>query len=321
VAALRGDPRAPVTTAPARIVAGLLARRRADAGPLTLVPCDNLPGNGAALARVVRELAAAVDPDLVAWVDEQVATATTMVDRITPEPTDADRRAVREATGIDDLVPVATEPFSEWVLAGDFPGGRPAWETAGAVFTDDVTPFEERKLWLLNGAHSVMAYTGPLRGAATVDEAVADPVCRALVEGWWNACSGYLPLPPADVAAYRSALLRRFANPRIRHALSQIGTDGTQKLPVRFLPVLGRERAAGRLPEPVVTVLAAWVLTLRGDGGPVTDVRADELRALAAGPLPDAVPRVLAVLDAALPDDGELVAAVRASAAEWAPRR
>jgi fructuronate reductase len=290
--------------APARLLAGLRARRAADAGPLTVVPCDNLPGNGEVLANALRSSA---DPGLRAWMDEQLSVASTMVDRITPEPTDADRQAVRDATGVDDSCPVATEPFSEWVLAGDFPGGRPAWETAGAAFVPDVRPFEERKLWLLNGAHSLLAYVGLLRGHATVADAIADPACRGEVESWWDACAPYLSLPAEDVARYRTALLDRWTNPRIRHALQQIATDGSQKLPARFLPVLQRERAAGRLPESVVRVLAAWLVHL--DVGPVRDVRESELRPLLSGP--GAVPRVLAALDPWLADDAALVAAVQ----------
>jgi fructuronate reductase len=202
------------------------------------------------------------------------------------------------------------------VICGAFPGGRPAWESAGAVLTDDIAPFENRKLWLLNGAHSLLAYAGPIRGAATVDEAVADPTCAGWLQDWWDTCTPHLELPPDDLAAYRAALLERFANPRMRHALAQIASDGSQKLPVRILPVLARERAAGRLPSAAVTVLAAWVLHLRGAGAPVKDVRAAELAALAAGPLDDAVPRLLAAVDRALADDSELVAAVTAAAAD-----
>jgi fructuronate reductase len=308
------------TSAPHRLVAGLLARRAADAGPVTIVPCDNLPSNGAVLAAVLRDTAGAVDPSLLDWMERQVSVATTMVDRITPEPTDADRRAVLEATGVDDRSPVATEPFSEWVLAGDFPGGRPAWESAGAVVTDDVTPFEDRKLWLLNGAHSLLAYAGSVRGRTTVDEAIADAVCREWVEQWWNTCAPHLELPADDTARYRGALLARFAHPRVRHSLEQIAADGSQKLPVRLLPVLRRERASGRVPEAAARVLAAWVLHLAGVGVPVKDVRAAELRPLLAGGLSDGVPRVLAALDPSLGDDGELLASVSAAVQELRPR-
>jgi fructuronate reductase len=119
-----------------------------------------------------------------------------------------------------------------------------------------------------------------------------------------------LTLPEAEVAAYRAALLDRFANPRMHHRLEQIAADGSQKLPIRILPTLRRERSAGRLPQGAARVLAAWLCHLRGIGAPVTDARADQVVPLAAGPLPEAVPRVLATLDPPLADDSELVAAV-----------
>jgi fructuronate reductase len=321
LAGLRDDPRAPVVTGPARILAGLVARRAADAGPITLVPCDNLPDNGPVLARVVRDLAEAVDPALLDWLSSTVATATTMVDRITPRPTEADRAAVLAATGLDDSSPVVTEPFSEWVVSGAFPGGRPAWETAGAVLTVDVTPFEQRKLWLLNGGHSLLAYLGSHRGHATVADAMTDEHCVAALQQWWTVCVPRLAIDRVEAEAYCAALLDRFANPRMRHALAQIAADGSQKLPVRLLPVLRLERAAGTLPDAAVTVLAAWLLHLRGAGVPVADVRAEELRRLAGGPLADAVPAVLSAFGRDLPDDAQLVGAVRRRCEDLSGRR
>ena len=141
-----------------------------------------------------------------------------------------------------------------------------------------------------------------------------DEHCRALLEQWWSVCAPHLALGGSQAEAYCAALRERFANPRIRHALAQIAGDGSQKLPVRLLPVLRAERAAGRLPDVAVTVLAAWLLHLRGLGVPVQDVRAGELRSLADRPLADAVPAVLAALGPELADDAELVSAVRSSA-------
>ncbi|HWD46811.1 MAG TPA: mannitol dehydrogenase family protein [Actinomycetota bacterium] len=318
--ALRQDPAAPVRTAPARLAAGLAARRRADAGPITLVPCDNLPHNGEVATRVVHDLAEMVDPDLAGWMADSVAYVTTMVDRITPRTTEEDVRAVAEATGLQDRAPVATEPFHEWVLSGSFPGGRPRWEDAGATFTEDIAPFEERKLWLLNGGHSLLAYAGSARGHETVAEAVADDACREWLQEWWDEAAGYLPFPEPEVAAYRAALLDRFANPRMRHRLGQIADDGSQKLPVRVLPTLRQERAAGRLPPAATRILAAWACHLRGAGVPVRDARADELTPLAKGPLPEAVPRVLAALDPAVGGDDDVVQAVVAQARQLEQR-
>ena len=186
---------------------------------------------------------------------------------------------------------MVTEPFSEWVLSGRFAGGRPRWEDAGATFTDDIAPFEERKLWLLNGGHSLLAYAGSARGHETVADAWPTRRAAAWLEAWWEEASRHLTLPAEDLARYREALLERFANPRMRHRLAQIAADGSQKLPIRILPVLRAERSAGRMPEGAARVLAAWIGHLRGAGAPVADPRADELVALAAGPLPQAVRR------------------------------
>jgi fructuronate reductase len=308
--ALRHDGTGPVRTAPGRLVAGLAARRRADAGPFALVPCDNTPGNGALVERVVGDLAGMVDDGLAGWLRESVSVVTTMVDRITPRTTADDVRAVRDAAGVDDRSPVVTEPFHEWVLSGDMPGGRPRWEDAGATFTDDVTPYEHRKLWLLNGAHSLLAYAGSIRGHTTVAEAVHDETCRAWLEQWWEEAARHLGQPAADLARYRAALLDRFGNERMRDRLDRIAADGSQKLPIRIVPVVRAERAAGRTPEGATRVLAAWVCHLRGLGAPVTDARADEVVPLADGPLPDAVGRLLAGLDPELGADESVVAAV-----------
>ncbi len=209
-----------------------------------------------------------------------------------------------------DDAPVVTEPFREWVLSGAFPAGRPRWEDAGATFTDDITPFEHRKLWLLNGGHSLLAYAGAIRGHDTVADAVADDTCRGWLVQWWTEASRHLSQPDDELAAYRAALLDRFANPRIRYLLAQIAADGSQKLPVRILPTLRRERAAGRTPAGATLVLGAWVAHLRGAGTPVVDVRADEIVPLAGGPLPDAVRRVVTYLDPALGADADVVSAV-----------
>ncbi|MBB2924375.1 mannitol dehydrogenase family protein [Cellulomonas cellasea] len=316
VSALGGDPRAVVATTPGRIVAGYLARRAAGAGPIAVLPCDNLPENGPALQRVVDDLIDAVDPSLAAWAEENVAFGTTMVDRITPATTDENRDAVRAALGVEDASPVPTEPFSEWVVAGRFPNGRPAWEAAGVTLVDDVLPFEQRKLWLLNGAHSLLAYAGSARGHETVADAVADPVLRRWVEDWWDEAARHLTLPAEDVADYRHALVERFTNPRIRHVLAQIAGDGSQKIGVRIVPTLRAELAAGRVPTGAARAVAAWTCHLRGLGAPVKDARADHVRALGQGSLAESVDAVLGFLGADLAGDDGLRAAVLAAAEE-----
>ncbi len=295
--ALQADPLgAAVVTTPGKLVAGLLSRRAAGAGAIALVPNDNVPDNGEMLGRVVRDFAALVDDSLPSWIEAHVSCVTTMVDRITPRSTDEDREEVARQLGVDDPETVPTEPFTEWILAGDFPAGRPDWESAGARFVDDVRPFEQRKLWLLNGSHSLMAYAASTLGHETVADAIADPVVRGWVEEWWEAASAHLSLPAADITAYREALLERYRNPQIRHLLAQIAADGSQKVPIRALPVIRAELAEGTLAPGSTRIVAAWVAHLRGHGAPVTDPGAAEFVAAATGPTAEAVRRVLARL-------------------------
>ena len=309
--ALRSDPRNPVASLPARLVAGLVARRTSGASALTILSCDNLPENGAVTKTVVQDFAALLDETLGDWIDSQVDFATSMVDRITPRTTDEDRALVQQACGYVDAYPVATEPFSEWVISGGFPAGRPRWEEAGATIVADVEPFEQRKLWLLNGSHSMLAYAGSIRGHSTIDEAIADPSCRSWVEMFWDEASRHLTLPAADIAEYREALLTRFSNPRAGDQLARIAADGSTKLVVRTLPTIRAERAAGRVPIGCATTIAAWILHLRGLGAPIKDPGAAAAeKAANSGELREAVPAVLDVLEPGLGSDRDFVDAV-----------
>ncbi|MEV6488110.1 mannitol dehydrogenase family protein [Actinoplanes sp. NPDC051633] len=271
------------TTIPGRMASGLNARRANFAGPLAVVSCDNLPGNGAATRQMVLDFAGEAEPALASWIRDNVSFVTTMVDRITPRTTPEDVEMVAER-GAADASPVVTEPFTEWLLEGDFPRGRPAWEAGGARFVADVKPHELRKLLLLNGGHSLLAYAGSALGLTTIAEAVADERCRAWLNEWWDEAVRHVPLPADELADYRTALLGRFANPRIRHTLAQIASDGSQKIPIRVLPVLRGERAAGRMPGGAIRVLAAWIGHLRGRGAPVNDAGAAAYQEKAATP-------------------------------------
>jgi fructuronate reductase len=309
--ALQSDPRNPVASLPARLVAGLVARRTSGASALTILSCDNLPENGAVTKTVVQDFAALLDETLGDWIDSQVDFATSMVDRITPRTTDEDRALVQQACGYVDAYPVATEPFSEWVISGGFPAGRPRWEEAGATIVAEVEPFEQRKLWLLNGSHSMLAYAGSIRGHSTIDEAIADPSCRSWVEMFWDEASRHLSLPAADIAEYREALLTRFSNPRAGDQLARIAADGSTKLVVRTLPTIRAERSAGRLPIGCATTISAWILHLRGLGAPIKDPGAAAAeKAANSGELREAVPAVLDVLEPGLGGDRDFVEAV-----------
>jgi fructuronate reductase len=240
--------------APLKQLAALLrVRRDSGAGALAIVPCDNLPSNGA----VLRDGLRAIAPDLVPWLADNVSFVSTMVDRITPATTPADVAIATALLGWNDAVPVVTEPFTEWVLQGEFPGGRPDWQNAGAQFVDDVEPYEQRKLWMLNAAHSLLAYRGLELGLSTVYEAWH--ALGAEAEQLWSEAREVLPLDAGEVDEWLTALRARWENPRIEHRLEQIAEGGEQKIPARILAVMDKRTEAG-LPVGVAEqeTVAAW---------------------------------------------------------------
>ena len=143
-----------------------------------------------------------------------------------------------------------------------------------------------------------------------------DPRCLGWVEQWWDEACAHLPLPAADLTAYRQALLERYRNPNIRHALAQIASDGSLKIPVRILPTLRAELAAGHVPPGACRAVAAWVQHLRGLGAPVKDVGAATVLTLVSGTLEESVNVILAFLDSDLGANEGLRAAVLAQASE-----
>lgn len=316
VVRLRSDPTAAAHSVAGRLAAGLAARWKAGGGPVALVPCDNMAHNDLVLRQAVGTLCEHVDHDLAAWVAASTTVVGTVVDRITPHAGFADTDAVGRGTQWRDRCPVVAEPYAQWVLQGAFPAGRPRWEDAGAVFVDDVTPYADRKLWMLNGAHSLLAYAGSIWGHRTLPDAAEDSRCRTWVESWWDVAADHLGQDDGAIASYRAELWDRFGNRRLSDTLARVAADGSQKLPVRVLPVLRAERAAGRLAEGATRVLAAWLCHLRGAGAPVDDVRAGDVVPLAVGPLRPAARRVLGWLDPALGEDTRVVDAVVAQCDE-----
>jgi fructuronate reductase len=272
------------------IVEAIAHRRAARVRPFTLLSCDNLPANGRTLKRVVSRFAALRDADLGRFVAGEIACPSTMVDRIVPATTDADRAAVSRALGMEDAWPIMTEPFSQWVIEDDFPAGRPAWEMAGATFVSDVDPYELMKLRLLNGSHSTLAYLGYLAGHETVSDTIAAPGFATLVRSMMDEeVTPTLPrLPGIDLEAYKADLLARFRNPALRHRTWQIAMDGSQKLPQRLLGTIRDRIAAGAPFARLVLGVAAWIRYAAGtdEKGARIDVRdplAETMRERAQG--------------------------------------
>lgn len=264
----------PATAAGLLSVALALRRQRGLPG-LTVLSCDNLVENGRRVAGVVRETAAAFDPELAEWIDTNVAFPSTMVDRITPSITQEDIDAFAAYAGVVDQALVQTEAFSQWVVEDRFIGGRPDLETVGVRMVADVAPFEKAKLRVLNGAHSAMAWLGLLGGVEFVHEFIADAVRRGFILRLWDEVAETLvDAPGIDLDAYRMELLARFEDPAIGHRLAQIAVDSPQKLSQRLIPPLA-ERCARGLPSPALTLaVAAWIKgqSGRSDSGEPIDL-------------------------------------------------
>jgi len=306
------------------LVAACVARRAAHAGPLTVICCDNLPHNGALLAGLVREFAAARDDSMPrdarigAWIAANTSYPSTMVDRIVPATTDADiaeNDAALSGSGaavpdIHDAAPVVFEPYRQWVIEDAFVTPRPAWHAGGAQIVGDVAPFELMKLRMLNGSHSTMAYLGYLAGYEYIYEVSADARFERLVAGLWDESGATLPpLAGTDPHRYRRELWARYRNRALPHRTWQIAMDGSQKLPQRLLEPLRERLRAGAAIAHLALAVAGWMRYVAGadDNGRPIDVRdplAPELRALTAAHRdPDARARALVGVKAIFGDD------------------
>jgi len=258
-------PETPVTVA-GLLVRAFALRRERDAGPLTVVCCDNLPHNGKVLQGVVRTFALEHDRHLATWIDEHSAFPSTMVDRIVPATTAADIADNDAALRLHDAAPVVFEPFEQWVIEDAFATPRPQWEAGGAQFVADVAPFEAMKLRLLNASHSAFAYLGFLAGHEYIYQVAAQPDFVVFMRRFMqDEVTPTLTVPPAtDLGAYREALVTRFGNPALPHRTQQIAMDGSQKLPQRLLATVRENLAAGRSVQLAALAVAGWMRYVAG---------------------------------------------------------
>ncbi|CAN5128023.1 mannitol dehydrogenase family protein [soil metagenome] len=298
-------PREPIS-AVGYIVEGLRRRHQAGLPPYAVVACDNLADNGWRLKAATVAFAEAIDPELAAWVEAEGRFPRTMVDSITPATDDALRERIEKATGLSDAWPIQREAFTQWVVEdvlGDTSahGAAPDLASVGVTLTDDVRGFERAKLRLLNGVHSTIAYAGLLKGFETVFEAISDPELATIAEALM--VEDIIPTLTAprglDLAAYAQAILARFRNPEIRHFLSQIAWDGSQKLPFRILGTVSDALTAGRSVDRLALPLAAWMHFIRrrvAEGVKIVDPLADRLGETAATCTGDAKTDVAAFL-------------------------
>ncbi len=282
------NPRSPVSVF-GLLCAALAKRRGHGVGPFTVMSCDNLPHNGDVTRRATLAFASLVDPDLARWIERNVSFPNAMVDRITPMTSTAHRQDLERQHGLDDAWPVVCEPFVQWVLEDRFVAGRPAWEKVGVQFTDDVSPYEEMKIKLLNGSHLALTYLGYLRGYRFVHETMADPLFVEYIRRYMDedVTPQLAAVPGIDLARYKQTLIERFSNRAIADQLERVCSDGSSKFPKFSVPTINRLIADNAALDRAALVVAAWALYLRGvdENGEqyrIPDPRADFCQSLVA---------------------------------------
>jgi mannitol 2-dehydrogenase len=248
------------------ITEALRRRRMRGLRPFTIMSCDNLQDNGYRSKRVFTAFARLRDPGLGDWVEREARFPNSMVDRITPGTTDADRAEIRERFGIEDRWPVVCEPYTQWVLQDAFTAGRPPYEQAGVQVVDQVEPYELMKLRLLNGSHQALAYFGYLAGYRLVHEAAQDPLFQAFLLGYMDkeATPTLAPVPGVDLEGYKYTLLERFSNPQVRDTIARLCAESSDRIPKWLLPVVRKQLANGGEIRRSAAVVASWARYAEG---------------------------------------------------------
>ncbi|MCU1692423.1 MAG: Mannitol 2-dehydrogenase [Frankiales bacterium] len=283
------QPGARPTTVFGLVTAALVRRRDAGLPPFTVLSCDNVPRNGDIAREAFSSFATLVDPELGAWVREHVAFPSSMVDRITPATTDADRSALLEQHSVQDAWPVVCEPYLQWVLEDSWSAERPPLDEVGVQVVADVHPYELMKLRLLNAGHQALGYLGYLLGHRTTDEAVADADLAALLLAYMaeEATPTLQPVPGIDLDDYRRTLLQRFGNPAVRDTLARLCAESSDRIATFVLPVVRDALAQGGPFVRSALVCAAWARYAEGldeQGEPivVVDRLLEQVRAAAS---------------------------------------
>jgi mannitol 2-dehydrogenase len=271
----------------------LSRRRQRGVPPFTVVSCDNIQGNGDVARQGLSAFADLREPGLGGWIRQEVRFPNSMVDRITPVTTDADRTELAQRFGVIDRWPVVCESFAQWVLE-ETPGERPPLEEAGVQLVEDVAPYELMKLRLLNAGHQAIAYLGYLAGHRFIHEACEDPVLARFLRAYMDreATPTLEPVPGIDLEAYKGDLLTRFSSPSVRDTLARNATNTSDRIPTFLLPVVRRNLERGGPVELSAAVVAGWARYAEGtdeQGHPieVDDPLRDTLMAAAASQLSD----------------------------------
>lgn len=247
-------------TAFGAILAALKLRRDRGVGPFTVMSCDNLPENGDVAKHTILGLAKAMDDEFANWIAENVTFPNSMVDRITPATSDAERALVRNEFGIEDSRPVTCEPFRQWVLEDAFCAGRPDFEKVGVTVTKDVVPYETMKIRILNGGHAAMCYPSAMLDIEFVHEAAAHPLIRAFLDKLER--EEIIPVVPpvsgTNINQYYDKVAERLTNPGVCDTISRLCFDGANRQPKFIIPTINDRLNTGDKVDGLALASAMW---------------------------------------------------------------
>ncbi|MGZ0802349.1 tagaturonate reductase [Kluyvera ascorbata] len=277
---------APAVSYPAKLTRLLFERfthfnGAADKG-WVIIPCELIDYNGEALHELVVRYAQewALPAAFMTWLNESNAFCSTLVDRIvTGYPRDEATKLEAELGYKDGFLDTA-EHFYLFVIQGPKSLAselRLDKLALNVLIVDDIKPYKERKVAILNGAHTALVPVAFQAGIDTVGEAMNDAeICAFVEKAIYEEIIPVLDLPKDELESFASAVTGRFRNPYIKHQLLSIALNGMTKFRTRILPqLLAGQKASGKLPARLTFALAALIAFYRaernGEAYPVQD--------------------------------------------------
>ncbi|MBP1043954.1 tagaturonate reductase [Vagococcus sp. BWB3-3] len=262
----------PPTSFPGKLTALLARRFDLKKAGFTIIPCELIDRNGEKLKEIVLQYAEqwGLGADFRTWLQTENTFCCSLVDRIVPGYPREDQEELQSRLGYRDQLMVKAEPFLLWVIEGpaSLKDQLPLAKAGlNVVVTDDMTPYRERKVHLLNGPHTAMVPLGLLAGLETVEDVMLDEDFSQFVDQLMaEEIIPVLDLPQSELISYANSVKERFKNPFIRHELTAIALNSLSKFKARLLPLLVNYQKQQHTLPPLMTLALAGLITFyRGD--------------------------------------------------------
>ena len=238
---------------------------------LIILPVELIDDNGIMLKKCVKALAKIwnLGEKFESWLDNACVFTSTLVDRIVTGYPRGEDKAIWEKLGYEDNILVTAEPFGLWVIESDKDISKelPLPECGlPVIYTDNQKPYKQRKVRILNGAHTSFVPAAFQCGYDIVLDAMNDPmILNFMQKTLYDEVIPTLDLPREDLMNFAEAVTGRFKNPYIKHALLSICLNSVSKWRARCMPsLLGYVERKGQLPERLTFSLASLMALYHG---------------------------------------------------------